>query len=355
MLIFQLPRRQIQIEKDISEVPRPYNVSLKVKLGPEEYFGDAPLTGKMREITGGQSVQMRYPTFHGLPKPLPMTGEFANKFAYQGTLSGIPISFDGGTCTLEFNVEDFNALHQFIQELAERLAASFSPACVVPVEIISVSGTVSGVPFTVGLPTSSWRPQMGASGAVPKQLNTALPHLRQTPRQIISAQRYLTQNYRMDYQTEFASQVTGERLLNLCKAFESLVPASVFSGDPNKQDDRIRKFLGSWGVHTTYIDVLISLRKLRSSLDIAHTRRAPISTEAHESIDDFIPLAEACVRALVNLTLEKFSVDPSIYPEERNEIEDIAALRFIRKYTGLPLPSDIRTLLIANPRQEGGS
>jgi len=167
--------------------------------------------------------------------------------------------------------------------------------------------------------------------------------VRDTPRQIVSAQRYLAQNYRMDYLTEYTAHVTGERLLNLCKAFESLIPASIFAGDPTKQDVRIRSFLEIWKVHENYIDVLISLRKLRSSLDIAHTRRSPISTEGHQAIESFIPLAEACVRSLINLALEKFNLDPATYPEEKNEIEDISALKYLLRYADTPAPTgDIR-------------
>jgi len=242
MLIFQLPHRQVRIEKSLSEISRPYEVSLTVKLGPEEFFGDAPLTGRLRDLPGGQSIQMQPPTFHGLPKPASMHDAFAEKFSYQGSFSGVPITFDGGTCTLKFNLDELNVLGGFIQEITERLGAAFAPACIVPVEIVSMNGTISGIPFTVELPSSQWHIQVNAINAVENQLDFSLPHIRNTPRQIISAQRYLIQNYRLDYLVEYTAQVTGERLLNLCKAFESLVPTTVFAGKENKQDDRIRGF-----------------------------------------------------------------------------------------------------------------
>lgn len=339
MLIFQLPHRRVQIEKDLSELSRPYEVSLMVKLGPEEFFGDAPLTGRLRELAGEKNLQMKQPTFHGLPKPAPMENDFVEKFSYQGNFSGVPISFDGGICTLKFNVNEINALGEFTEEITERLVSAFAPACIVPVEIVSMNGTVSGIPFKVDLPISRWFVQVNAIRAVQNQLDVSLPHIRDIPRQIISAQRYLIQNYRLDYLVEYTAQVTGERLLNLCKAFESLVPATVFAGKENKQDDRIRGFLAGWGVHTNYVDVLISLRKLRSFLDVAHIRRSPMSAEAHESIERFIPLAEGCVKGLVKIAIEKFIGDPLLYPEEENIVEDPAALRFIRGYENTPFPS----------------
>jgi hypothetical protein len=110
---------------------------------------------------------MRAPTFHGLPKRMPMQGAFAEKFSYHGTFSGVPILFDGGICTLKFIVDEMNTLGQVVQEITERLAASFAPACIVPLEIISMSGTISGVPFTVGLDgfVAQIRPCSGQAGA----------------------------------------------------------------------------------------------------------------------------------------------------------------------------------------------
>jgi hypothetical protein len=339
MLIFQLPQRTVLLEKDLAEINPPYEVVLKVQLGPEEFFGDVPLSGKLRELQGSQQVQMRVSLFEGMRKPIPMEGDAAEKFSYSGLFSNVPISFDGSTAVLSFIVHDLSTLGGFVQEVTERLAGSFAACCIVPVAVTAMTGTVNEVPFTVRY-DSSMHFQVGAIDAVKRQLDLVLPYAREIPRQIISAQRYLAQNFLLEYVVDFASQVTGERILNLCKSFESLIPPEVLGGDARKQDDRIRQFLRSWAVQERYADVLISLRKLRSSLDVAHIRRSPISTEAHESIDNFLPLVERCIQALITMAIKKSIDNPSTYPPETNEIEDISALRYIRSYTNIPPPQN---------------
>lgn len=339
MLIFQLPQRTVLLEKNLEEITAPYNVVLKVRLGPEEFFGDVPLSGKLRELQSGQPLQMRVSVFEGMQKPLPMDGATAEKFSYSGFFSTVPIRFDGSTAVLSFIVHDLSTLDGFIQEVTERLAGSFAACCIVPVAVTAMTGTVNEVPFTVRY-NSSMRFQVGAIGAVKQQLDLALPYAREIPRQIVSAQRYLSQSFMLEYMVEFASQVTGERILNLCKSFESLVPPEVLGGDAKKQDDRIRDFLKSWSVQERYADVLITLRKLRSSLDVAHIRRSPISSEAHESIDNFLPLVERCIQALITMAIKKVIDNPAIYPPETNEIDDIAALRYIKSYTDIPFPQN---------------
>lgn len=339
MLIFQLPQRKVLLENNLAEINPPYEVVLKVQLGPEEFFGDVPLSGKLRELQGGQPLQMRVSHFEGMRKPLPMEGDTAEKFSYSGFFSTVPIKFNGSTAVLSFIVHDLSTLGGFIQEVTERLAGSFAACCIVPVAVTAMTGTVNEVPFTVRY-DSSMRFQVGATGAVKGQLDLVLPHAREIPRQIVSAQRYLAQNFLLEYMVDFASQITGERILNLCKSFESLIPPEVLAGDAKKQDDRIRHFLRSWSVQERYADVLISLRKLRSSLDVAHIRRSPISSEAHESIDNFLPLVERCIQALITMAIKKAIDNPAIYPLETNQIDDISALRYIKSYKDIPPPQN---------------
>lgn len=139
----------------------------------------------------------------------------------------------------------------------------------------------------------------------------------------------------LEYLSEFPNQVTGERLLNLCKSLEALLPVNDIASV-----DEMKEFLRSWEVHERYVDVFTSLRYLRSQLDVAHISYTMISTEAHDSIDRFIVLAEECMQALIITGVKRFIADNSIYPRKRATVEDPPAVRHLSKYKSLQSPHD---------------
>lgn len=340
MVLFQLPHRTVKINADAATLKAPFHTVLKITFGPDEFFGCADMTGRLRELVSGAEYQMELSPFQGIRKRRPVGSIRLPKFTYKGDLSGPPITFDGSIATIEVSFRELDGLLWFLQKLVEILPAMFAPVSNTPVSILAMSGTVNGNAFDVRLNASSSATIPGLS-ILEEYFNFAMPHALNLPRQIIAAKRYLAQNYLLEVSSEFSSQVTGERLLNLCKSLEALVPVEAIASN-----DKMKEFLRSWSVHERYVDVFASLRYLRSQLDVAHISFTLISSEAHDSIDKFIVLAEECMQALIITAVKRFIADNSIYPEKRATIEDPPSVRHLSKYKDLPNPrgSDLSTI-----------
>jgi hypothetical protein len=332
MVLFQLPQRMVQINADPATFAAPFDVVLNITLGPDEFFGCADMTGRLRELVGGAEYQMEFSPFQGMRKRKPTGPTRVPKFAYSGNLSGPPITFNGSVATIEICVYEIEALCQFIQKLVEILPAMFAPATNSPISILEMSGTVNGSSFDVRYNATTSATLPGVS-ILKDYFDLAMSHAYGLPRQIIAAKRYLAQNYLLEFSSEFAYQVTGERLLNLCKSLEALLPVHDITSV-----DEMKEFLRSWEVHERYIDVFTSLRYLRSQLDVAHISYTMISTEAHDAIDRFIVLAEECMQALIITAVKRFIADNSIYPRKRATVEDPPAVRHLSKYKSLQSP-----------------
>lgn len=331
MILFQLPQRTVKINADPENFNGPYDLIINIRLGPGEFFGCAELTGKLREAVGGVEYILEWSPFQGFKKRTPTQPTRAPKFSYTGSFSGPPIIFNGSVATMEITVPDIESFTWFIQKIVEILPAVFAPASNSPISIIEIWGTANGADFDV-------RYNGGTSLTIPgvsileDYLNLVLPHALRLPRQILAAKRYLSQSYLLDYSSEFGNQFTGERLLNLCKSLEALIPVDVNS------IDKMRTFLGNWRVNESYIDVFVSLRYLRSQLDVAHISYTLISKEAHITIDKFIVLAEECLQALIITAVRKFIEDDTIYPKRRATVEDPPAVLALAKYKNLQSP-----------------
>jgi hypothetical protein len=246
---------------------------------------------------------------------------------------------------MSFIVNDLETLGEFVQRVIETLPAMFAPVCLAPISILSMSGAANGRPFKVVLNGTITINKFSVS-KVKSYFDLAMPGARDLPRQIIAAKRYLAQNYLLEYSSEFGNQFTGERILNLCKSLESLLPAQAIDSI-----DKMRIFLKDWGVHEKYVHVFASIRYLRSQLDVAHISYSSISADSHESIDRFIVLAEACMQALIQTAVKKSMKDKSIYPQRKAIIDDCTAVRFLRNYKDLERPEDGDLSKIPSPRK----
>jgi hypothetical protein len=340
MVLFQLPQRIVQINADLATLEGPFDAALEITLGPDEFFGCADMTGRLRELVEGAEYKMEFSRFQGIRKRKPVGAIRLPKFMYAGNLSGPPITFDGSIATIKISFHKLDELAWFVQKLIEILPAMFAPVSNTPVSIVAIAGTVNGKPFDVHLKATASATIPGSS-IVKEYFDLALPCALNLPRQIIAAKRYLAQNYMLEVSSEFSNQVTGERLLNLCKALEALIPVDAITSI-----DKMKEFLRNWNVHERYIDVFTSLRYLRSQLDVAHISYSLISSEAHNSIDKFIVLAEECVQALIITAVTKFITDNGVYPKKILKTEDPPAVRHLSKYKDLPNPrgSDLSTV-----------
>lgn len=332
MVLFQLPQRTVQINVDPATFTGPYDVVLNITFGPDEFFGCADVTGRLREVVGGADYQMDFSLFQGIRKRKPVGSVRVPRFAYAGNLSGPPITFDGSVATINIHVHELDALGQFVQRLVEILPAMFAPVSNTPISILAMSGTVNGSQFDVRLNATTSVTIPGVS-VLKDYFDLAMPHALSLPRQIIAAKRYLAQNYLLEVSSEFSNQVTGERILNLCKSLEALILVNDITSV-----DEMKEFLRSWGVHQRYVDVFASLRYLRSQLDVAHISYTRISAEGHDSIDRFIVLAEECMQALIITAVKKFIADKSIYPNQRATEKDPSSVRHLSKYKSLQNP-----------------
>jgi hypothetical protein len=331
MILFQLPQRTVKIHADPKDFLSPYDLVINIKFGPEEFFGSADVTGRLRESISGAEYLVEWSTFQGFKKRRPVKSFRLPEFSYTGSFSGPPIVFVGSTATMKITVPDIDTFTSLIQKLVEILPAMFAPASNSPISILEIWGTANNKPFDV-------RDSSGTSLTLPgvsilsDYLDLALPYALALPRQILAAKRYLAQNYLLEYSSEFGNQFTGERLLNLCKSLEALIPVNVDS------IDEMKNFLRGWKVDERYVDVFTSLRYLRSQLDVAHISYTLISKEAHQSIEKFLVLAEECMQALIITAVRKFISDNSIYPKRRATVDDPPAVRRLAKYQNLQSP-----------------
>lgn len=334
MVLFQLPQRYVGFKGGFEGLQSPFEISLTINLGPEEFFGASDVTGRLRELVDEGDRQLEFSPFQGIRRPKPKQQSRARTFSYSGKYSGVPIIFEGSKALMHFIVDELDTLGDFVQRVIETLPAMFAPVSLAPISILSMSGTANGRPFEVVLNGTITINKFSVS-KVKDYFDLAMLHARNLPRQIIAAKRYLAQNYLLEYSSEFGNQFTGERILNLCKSLESLLPAQSIDSI-----DKMRVFLRDWGVHEKYVDVFSSIRYLRSQLDVAHISYSAISSEAHESIDRFIVLAEACVQALIQTAVKKYIEDVNIYPQRRAVVDDCTAVRFLKNYKDLERPEN---------------
>lgn len=342
MVLFQLPYRTIFIHgldsPNLSGASR-FDFRLIVKLGPEEFFGDAPLTGRLRIFPPHSAFQVAGTFFGGIGRTKAVEGTRLEKFKYVRNVGWAILSVDGSLATIDFAVSKLDHAGGIVQRVVEFLPASFAAASTCAVTILSIEGMVNGVPLDVrfegNAPGGESFSVNEINPAVAEYFDAVMPLLTSLPRKIVAAHRYLAQSFLLEAGSQFSYDYTGERVLNLCKALEALVPDSIV-GDI----DSIREFLKGWGLSHLETEVFASLKYLRSQLDSAHIAISPIPDSAHRAVARFIGIAEKAVQALLLTAVKKYTSDNSLYPERRLQTNEPTAVKHLAKYDNLIIPRD---------------
>jgi hypothetical protein len=342
MVLFQLPYRTFfinGIESPALTGATRFDIRLTAKLAPDEYFGSAPLTGRLRIFPPNCNLHFNGTFFGGIRRMKTPEGTTLQKFRYSERTSWAVFSMEGSVATIEFAVDKQEIIGGIVQRIIEFLPASFAAVSTCAVSVVSMDGTVNGVPFDVrftgNAPGGESFSVNEINPEVAEYLNVVLPMLLDMPRKIISAHRYLAQSFLLEAASEFSYEFTGERLLNLCKALEALVPNEI-----TNDVDGIRKYLRGWGLNKTEAEIFASLKYLRNELDSAHIASSPITEESHRAVARFVNVAERAVQALVVTAVKKYAADKSLFPATPVKTTQPGAIKHLAKYADLVIPSD---------------
>lgn len=346
MVLFQLPHRSIVFQCDLDVEKSPFNVTLTIEIEPKEFFGDADLTGRLREFPEGANIDASGNLFEGQARPTLVHPTRMNRFQFSQQISWGKLDIVGSIANITFVANDVSGITSTIQRVIELLPAAFSPISTSFISIKSFAGSVNNIPFTVqflgNVPGGELIEVLeGRQVEVNTYFKRLMPVFLNLPRKIVSAHRYLSQNFLLESVSEYSYQFTGERILNLCKSLEALL-----EGEAIDSVEIMRSTLHSWNLHPRYIEVFASLKYLRNELDVAHIASSPISAEAHERVADFIGTAEKCMQALVLNAVNRFSNDPTLYSAKRTTIKDPPSIKFLENHVGLPFPrnGDLSTI-----------
>lgn len=342
MVLFQLPYRTFFIKGTespaLADATR-FDIRLSANLAPDEYFGSASLTGRIRIFPPYCSLQLNGTFFGGIRRMKTPEGTTLEKFKYSRQTSWAAFSIEGNVATIEFSVDKQEIIGGIVQRIIEFLPASFAAVSTCAVSILSMDGTINGVPFDIrftgNAPGGESFSVNEVNPAVAEYFDIVMPMLIDMPRKIISAHRYLAQSFLLEAASEFSYEFTGERLLNLCKALEALVPNEI-----TNDVDSIREYLRGWGLNKTEAEIFASLKYLRNELDSAHIASSPITDESHRAVARFVNVAEKAVQALVVTAVKRYASDNSLFPLGSVKTTQPGAIKYLSQYDDLAIPRD---------------
>ena len=342
MVLFQLPSKVVNFFEDVPSdfaSLKSFHVVMFVKLLPEELFGDADLIGRLRIYPPQGTVKVGGLMFGGINRQLPGEGSRLQKFQYAGNLSNANFTIDGSVAKLEFLVEKIDDLCAVVQDIIEFLPASFAAPTTCAVSIDSINGTANDTKFSVqfrgAAPGGEAFSVNEIDPKVSEYLDIVMPVLFELPRKIVSAHRYLAQSFLLESASTFSYEFRGERILNLCKALETLLPDNLID-DINA----MRKFLKSWGLTHEQVEVFASIKYLRRQLDSAHIAISPMSDEAYRCVAGFVGTAEKAMQALVITAVKKWVADRSLYGRDKPDGKEPAVIRYLKELQNVTIPND---------------
>ena len=340
MRLFHLPPREVAWERDISNISTPLNINIEITLDPPELFGEAEFTDTLRA----------FPTDNGKDRTFKVSGNFFagmgrlasekparfQKFNYKGVFANTPVEIIGNNAQIAcvcLKVDDF---YFFVQKIIEEFPSSFSCATNAPVSISQIKGSANGIPFTVrmkfeNMMDAAFKINDDFHAIMSSRLDKVLPECGNLPKQIVAAMRYLSQAFLLEFRSVYSYYFLSERMLNVCKAIESL---TLDFGD--KVDD-MRKALRSWQIHERYIDVFASIRYLRSQLDIAHIAYSQLNSAAYNKIQKFLPIAEQCTQMLIISAIDQYKNQPNTYKDYITKGEEPTVLKKLVDYESISL------------------
>ena len=286
-----------RIQTSATELRFPADVSVTLTLGPNEFFGCAPLSGKLAVVPVGATLEAGMSLYRG-PQRFAVRGTHV-KPLWTARLLNRGLTLEGNKATVTFNATSEEEFVNGVLAYNVLVPAVMSGAYSAPLEVESVIGTIQGEQFQLVVDNNYVHESTGVfciDGLhLQRYFETAAPqeHLPCMP--LTAALRYLQQADRLESEGRYVTTFLAERLLNLAKALEAMYPPTGERDDVN----RMRTDLAADGVAGEYVEVFASIRYLRNQVDVGHVAFEALGPDSTQTLYKFAGLATGCVRALV--------------------------------------------------------
>jgi hypothetical protein len=334
MLILSWPASRVQVECAEGELQFPADVALEVRMSPPEVFGLAPLQPSTGIVMIGTQPRFERTNYRGPGRIVPTgTLEVTN---FDSTFIGVPFVVEGNIARFNFRVAALAGLDQFVWHVDAKFTQFFSCAMPTAVEIEEISGTIGGYPFAVHSSLTSSNTLYASTGSLSPELKAHFDGVAASgvgmKLEMVAALRYLQQSERLQMAGHHVPTFLSERILNLAKALDSLFPDGV---------DQMRAELATQQVANDYIEVLASVSYLRSQVDVAHVSFTPLAEGQVQEVENFVTLASACLRALLNTLTHSREAQERIaaFRTSRQTPRAHVTLALLRKHVGLQYPA----------------
>jgi hypothetical protein len=302
-------------------------------MSPLEFFGSAPLSGRLATVPVGAVCGMSSTSYRG-PGRITVTGSYKSQ-SFRARFLGQEFELVDNIATFGFQANQLEELDRLVAYVDTLFPAQFSGAVPAPIEIEDISGTLNGLKFSV------WS-SMKASNALSITLET-LP-LKEyfdttTPQDfvpglfMIAAFRYLQQADRLETEGRHLTTFLAERILNVAKSLEAIFPGEV---------DAMREELAKLGINPTYSDIFATVRYLRNQVDVGHVSFSDLPAGSVQEVFEFVGLATTCLRALLNsLQKDRSTQERLLGLRNQNSNKKIPnAVAYLKKYAGIKPPRD---------------
>lgn len=339
MLILSRPSLKLYSREDLSKVTYPAVAEVNVTMGPLDFFGVLPLTGKLNIVPVGATLEVKPTNFRGAGR-LFVSGSYP-KSHFSASFLGQPFALDGNIARFQVALTKAADLGVFVAYAEALFPAIFSGAVHAPIDVEDISGVVQGVEFTVSSSLSVSGTPLCTERELPlkQHFESFAPQALIPPIPLVAAYRYLQQADRLAAEGNHLTSYLSERMLNLAKALESLFPGQI---------DDMRSELANLEVHTTYAEVFSSVRHLRNQLDIGHVSFSELQQDTVQSVLDFAELATSCTRSLLNLLVTNHKALTRLERLRKAHPSSKVpnAVEYLKKYRGVVAPKngDLRSL-----------
>lgn len=261
------------------------------------------------------------------------------EFLFDGDFGEGTLQIKGSVATFKGLCPDLQTLGGLIGAIIDRFPSSFACASVTPVSISALSGTAHLTPFSVRLKDETdlsglFFPSEPVHERLTKYFKEIFPSALAWPVQIVSATRYLSQSFLLESVSKHSYYFVGERILNVCKAIESI------TAQKGENVDHTKEFLRRWSVHPRFIEIFASVIYLRHKLDVAHIANGPISPEAFQKLNSFLPIAEMCTQRLILTAIRRFNLNPQVFDKIETKPGDPDVIKKLAQFQKLYFTDD---------------
>ncbi len=278
----------------------PNEAVIEADLEPRELFGHGVPSGALAIVRpGGGPVQLAPDVEYGAIRA---TSESSlGDVSFTAVVFGYHVEVRGPTIRVRARcdrTEDVLLPIGFTEIYVPALLASAVPA---PVRVRRIRGRVGDSPFAYEYRGSVLGEIHAMDGeGVARRMKRCLERADRLPNgmfRVFAAFRYLMQARRLRHASTYPGEFLGERFLNLYKAVEV-----VFGRDVDAMRERLRNL----GADDQVVEgLIVPLTYVRDSLDVGHSKIAPLPQPDYETIHDYAVRAENGVTWLLDLLVSR--------------------------------------------------